>query len=173
MFSSPEKSIDKCGIQVGMDIADFGAGSGLYTFASARSLMSTGRVYAVDVQKELLSKLKNDATRRGLYNVEVIWGDLDKPSGSKLREHSVDLVLLCNILFQSENQKAVMMEAKRVLKPAGRVLVVDWESKAKGVGPKETTSKKTVLGMFEKAGFHLDREVEAGEHHYGLLFKKL
>ena len=64
MFSDPVKNIEQCGIQTGMDIADFGAGSGHYTIAGSRALMATGRVYAIDVQKDLLAKLKNEATRQ-------------------------------------------------------------------------------------------------------------
>jgi SAM-dependent methyltransferase len=69
----------RCGIQAGMEIADLGAGSGFYTIAAAKALISTGRVYAVDAQKDLLTKIKNNAVSQGLYNVEVIWGDIEKP----------------------------------------------------------------------------------------------
>ena len=171
-FSDPTKNIEQCGVQAGMDIADLGAGSGFYTIAAAKALMSTGRVYAIDAQKDLLSKLKNEATRQGLYNVEVIWGDLDKVNGTKLRDACVDLGLVCNVLFQLENRKGLVSEVKRILKPTGRVLVVDW-SDSGDLGPEKTVSKESVVKMFEKEGFHLDREIKAGSHHYGLIFKKL
>ena len=105
MFSDPIKNIEQCGIQAGMEIADFGSGSGHYSLAAAKALMSTGRVYAIDVNKDLLTKLKNHASREGMYNVEVIWGDLEKPRGTKLRDMSVDLVFLSNILFQLEDKE--------------------------------------------------------------------
>lgn len=175
MFSDPAKNIEQCGIQAGMEIADFGSGSGHYTISAARALASTGRVYAIDIQQELLSKLKNLATREGLYNIEVIWGDIDKKNGTKLRENSVDYVLLSNILFQLEDKNAVVEEVKRVLKPAGKVLVVDWTDSFGGIGPKpEAVIPKTkAQELFEKAGFHLDREISAGAHHYGFIYKKL
>lgn len=175
MFSDPVKNIEQCGIQAGMEIADFGSGSGHYTLAASKALMATGRVYAVDIQQDLLSKLKNTATKEGLYNIEVIWGDIDKLGGTKLRDSTMDLVLLCNIMFQLENKEAVVNEVKRVLKPAGRVLVVDWTDSFGGIGPKPeaVVTKIKAQEIFEKAGFHLDREISAGSHHYGLIYKKL
>lgn len=175
MFSDPVKNIESSGILPGMDIADLGAGSGLYTLAAAKALMATGRVYAIDVQKDLLSKLKNAAAEQSLYNVEVIWGDIEKPSGTKLRDSSIDLVLLCNILFQLEDKTNVITEIKRILKPGGRVLVVDWSESFGGIGPtpEMVVKKDVVKEKFEKSGFHLDKEVSAGSHHYGLLYKKL
>ena len=105
MFSDPQKNIEQCGIQAGMEIADLGAGSGFYTIAAAKALIATGRVYAVDAQKDLLTKIKNNAISQGLYNVEVIWGDIEKPNGTHLRESSIDLALLSNILFQLDDKQ--------------------------------------------------------------------
>ena len=175
MFSDPVKNIAQSGIIPGMEVADFGAGSGALVFAAAKAMLSTGRVYAVDVQQELLSKIKNNAVREGIYNVEVILGDIEKPKGSKLRDNFIDFVLLSNILFQVENKNNVIEEARRILKPGGAVLVVDWSDSFGNLGPKpeSVVTKAVVQDLFEKLGFHLEREIDAGAHHYGLIFKKL
>ena len=175
MFSDPAKIVEQCGIVPGMDIADLGVGSGFYTLSAAKALMSSGRVYAIDVQKDLLTKLKNTAAREGLYNVEVIWGDIEKLNGTKLKDYSIDLCFLCNVLFQLEDKGVIVKEVKRILKPGGRVLVVDWTGSFGGMGPKKemVVNKEDVSKNFEKNGFHLDREISAGQHHYGLIFKKL
>ena len=175
MFSDPVKNVEQCGIQAGMEIADFGSGSGHYTIAGARALMATGRVYAIDIQKELLTKLKNATAKEGLYNVEVVWGDIEKLSGTKLRDSSVDFVFMCNILFQVEDKLAVFKEAKRILKPGGRILVVEWVDSFGGIGPKPNliVKKDFVSGALEKEGFHMDKEISPGAHHYGLIYKKL
>jgi ubiquinone/menaquinone biosynthesis C-methylase UbiE len=175
MFSDPVKNIEQCGIQAGMEIADLGSGSGAYAIATAKALVSTGKVYAIDINKDLLNKVKNDGVKQGLYNIEVIWGDIDKPNGSKLRDFSVDMALVCNILFQVENKDVLVKEVRRILKPGGRVLVVDWTDSFGGLGPKPGAIIKMqdAVDMFEKNGFHLDREIGAGSHHYGLILKKL
>lgn len=175
MFSDPVKNVEQCGIQAGMEIADFGSGSGHYSMAAARALISTGRVYAIDIQQDLLTKLKNEAVRQGLYNIEVIWGNIEKLNGTKLRDNSVDLVIFSNIMFQLEDRETAVKEAKRVLRPGGRVLIVDWSDSFGGIGPKpESVVRKDVASaLLEKNGFHLDREISAGAHHYGLIYKKL
>lgn len=175
MFSDPIKNIEQCGIQAGMEIADFGSGSGHYSLAAAKALISTGRVYAIDIQQDLLTKLKNTATREGLYNIEVVWGNIEKPNGTKLKDNSIDLVLLSNIMFQVENKDGVIKEVKRVLRGGGRALVVDWTDSFGNMGPHpEVVFKKNdAMNSFSKYGFHLDREILAGAHHYGLIFKKL
>lgn len=175
MFSDPTKVVEQCGIQAGMDIADFGAGSGYYSLAASRALVSTGRVYAIDAQKELLTKLKNLATREGVYNIEVIWGDFEKLGGTKLRDSSIDLIFMCNIFFQLEDKEGAVKEAIRILKPKGRVVFVDWQDSFGGLGPKaeHVFKKNKATPLFEKFGFHMDREIQAGSHHYGFIFKKL
>ncbi len=175
MFSDPVKNIEACGVQAGMDIADLGAGSGFYTLAAAKALVATGKVYAVDAQKDLLTKLKNQATRDGLYNVEIVWGNIEKEKGTNLREGMIDLALICNVLFQVEDRSGTIAEIKRILKPGGRVLVVDWTDAFGGIGPhpKSVITKAAAQEMFEKAGFSLDREISAGSHHYGMIMKKM
>lgn len=175
MFSDPEKIVEQCGIQVGMEIADLGAGSGFYTVAAAKALISTGRVYAVDLQKDLLTKIKNTAVSQGFYNVEIIWGDIEKPNGTHLRDGTIDLAFLTNILFQLDHKQDALNEVKRILKPGGRVLVVEWSDSFGGLGPepKKIVPQMLTQEMFEKIGFHSDREIDAGSHHYGLIFKKL
>ncbi len=175
MFSDPVRIIEQSEIHPGMDIADFGSGAGQFTLQAAKALMATGRVYAIDVQKDLLSKLKNEAVHQALYNVEIVWGDIEKQNGTQLKDSCVDLVMMCNLLFQLENKDSVIKEAKRILKPGGRILVVEWEDSFGGIGPKPemVVTKVMAQNLFEKGGFSLDREVAAGSHHYGMIFKKL
>ncbi len=175
MFSDPVKNIEQLGVQAGQEIADLGSGSGAYTLASAKALISTGKVYAIDINKDLLNKVKNEGVKQGLYNIEVIWGDIDTPNGTKLRDFSVDIALVCNVLFQIENKDVLVKEVRRILKPGGKALVVDWTDSFGGLGPKQSH----VFGLdkskeiFEKNGFHVEREFSGGGHHYGLVFKKL
>lgn len=175
MFSDPEKNIEQCGIQAGMEIADLGSGSGFYTLAASKALISTGRVYAIDAQKDLVTKIKNEAVRQGLYNVEVIWGDIEKLGGTHLRDGTINLALVCNVLFQLEDKKTAINEIKRILKTSGRVLIVEWSDSFGGIGPRPemVVKKEVLLEIMEKNGFHMDREISAGAHHYGLIFKKL
>jgi len=174
-FSDPKKNIDQCGIQAGMIIADLGSGSGFYTLESAKALGSTGKVYAVDAQKDLLARLKNNATKEGLFNVEVIWGDIEKVGGTHIKDNSIDLILICNLMFQVTDKKGVVVETRRILASGGRVLLVDWTDSFGGIGPhkEHVFGKVDAEHLFEASGFSKDREIQAGSHHYGFIYKKL
>ncbi|MBI5456190.1 class I SAM-dependent methyltransferase [Candidatus Kaiserbacteria bacterium] len=172
-FAHPRRNVAALGIQPGMKIADFGAGSGAYVHAIANELSGSGTVYAVDVQKDLLRRIKNDALKRGLHNVEVVWADIEKPGASKIKEHMLDLVLISNLLFQLQNHKVPFVEAHRILKKEGRLAVIDWNDSYGGIGPikSHVVPKGEVILLANNAGFELAREFSAGTHHYGLIFR--
>lgn len=173
MFSNPQKNISQLGIDYGMKVADLGAGSGFYTIECAKIVGSTGRVYAVDVQQDLLNKIKNSGSLIGVHNIEVIWGNIEKIGGTKLRESLVDRVILSNTLFQVSvsDRDNLALEIKRILKSNGKLLVIDWEG-GSPLSPKTLVPKIVVEGIFEKIGFQLEKSFDAGDHHYGIIFKK-
>lgn len=174
MFSDPENNIKQFALTPGMMVADFGSGSGFYSMAAARAVAPSGKVFAVDIQKDLLDKLKNGARQNHLSNVDVIWGDLEHLGGTKLRESSMDAVLVCNLFFQIQNKDGLCLEVKRVLRGNARVMVIDWAGSFGGIGPAEADviSKIKMTDLFQDHGFVLDREISAGAEHYGLIFRK-
>lgn len=135
MFSDPKKNIEAFSLIPGMTIADLGAGSGAYCEPVAIAVGDKGKVYAVDVQKDLLAKIKNDANKNHILNIEVIWGDIEKVGGTKLRDGCVDGVIASNILFQLTNKEGFRAEVRRILKPGGRLFVIDWTDSFGGLGP--------------------------------------
>jgi ubiquinone/menaquinone biosynthesis C-methylase UbiE len=161
-------------IEPGMIVADFGSGSGAYVHAIAERLAHAGHVYAIDVQQELLRRIKNESHKRGYKNVEIVWSDLERPYGSRIADNHVDRVLISNLLFQLEDKDVLMSEAYRILKPEGLLAVVDWSESFGGMGPhkNDVVKKSAALAHMKKAGFEQVREFEAGAHHYGLISKK-
>lgn len=174
MFSDPAKNIEQFGLYKGMFVADFGAGSGFYTMSAAKAVGSDGKVYAIDVQKDLLQKIKNEANVEQILNIEIIWGDVEKLGGTKLKDGSIDACVIANIFFQTAEKNNVCLEAKRILKNGGKALVVDWLDSFGGLGPRQEDVflPKSAKEIFQKNGFGLLKEFSAGEHHYGLIFKK-
>ena len=172
-FAHPARNVGALGIEPGMLVADFGSGSGAYVLLIAEALANAGHVYAIDVQRDLLQRTKNEAQRRGFKNVEVIWTDLEHHQASKLADRKLDLVLISNLLFQVENRSAILAEAWRILKPMGRLAVIDWSDSFGGMGPQknDVVDKEAALELAQKNGFELQREFAAGAHHYGLLLR--
>jgi ubiquinone/menaquinone biosynthesis C-methylase UbiE len=173
MFSDPQRNIHELGLSAGRTVADFGAGSGFYSIEAARVVGSSGRVYAIDAQKDLLERLRKDAHKQHL-GIDVIAGNLEKLGGSKIRESSCDAVIASNILFMVEDRKSFLLEAKRVLKPNGKLLLIDWAGSFSGMGPhaNHVIYKDDAVKLCLSVGFTLDREIHAGSHHYGIIFRK-
>lgn len=173
MFSDPAKNVEQFGLSKGMFIADFGAGSGFYTMLLAKAVGENGRVYAIDIQKELIQKIKNQAKIEHLSNIEIIWGDVEKIGGSKMKDGSVDAVIIANILFQIPDKNNICLEAKRILKKEGKVFVIDWIDSFGNLGPRQEDvfSPSKAKEIFQKNGFAVEKEFSAGEYHYGLIFK--
>lgn len=173
-FSDPAENVERFGITDGMYIADFGSGSGHYSLALAEAVGDSGRVYAIDVQQELLKKVKDLSRAEHRNNIEALWGNVEKLGGSKLREGSVDGVVIANALFQFEDKDAALAEARRILKPKGRLFLIDWSESFGGLGPQpeHVVPADAAKGLAEKAGFAFVNDISAGDHHYGLIFRK-
>lgn len=173
-FSDPAKIITQLDLQSGSRVADFGAGSGAYALAAARAVGEHGRIFAVEVQKELLSRLEREARAKGSANIEGVWGDAEEAGGTHLADGLCDAVILANILFQTPNKEGLAREAARVLKPRGRALVVDWKGSFGGAGPTPgaVVSEAAARKVCEGAGLSFERAVDAGAHHYGMIFRK-
>jgi len=174
MFTDPESNIESFGLEPGMKVADMGAGSGFYSIAASKAVGETGKIYAIEVQKELLAKIKNDADRVGATNIDYIWADIEILNGCRIATRSVDAVFLTNTLFQVEDKMGTLHEAFRIIKPKGRILLIDWEDSFGGMGPQQSAviTKEKAKSMLEEAGFIFDREFNPGEHHYALIMKK-
>ena len=171
-FAEPSKNVLQMGLADGMRVADFGAGTGAYAFAAAGAVGPAGHVYAIDVQEDVLAHLRDAANQRGLKNVEAIWGDIERPGGTKLRDHVLDAAILSNVLFQVEDKKAALAELARVLKPHAKLLVADWAGSYGGIGPsdEQIVPEHEAEELFITAGFHKVKSFRAGPHHYAILF---
>ncbi|MEK9185631.1 MAG: methyltransferase domain-containing protein, partial [Patescibacteria group bacterium] len=77
MFSNPKNNLEQFGLTKGMKVADLGVGAGFYALEAARIVGAEGRVFCVDVQKELVAGVRRTAEKEGLNNLEAIWGDIE------------------------------------------------------------------------------------------------
>ncbi len=170
MFVNPIEILNKLDLRKDMIAADFGSGSGGWAIPLAQKL-EDGQVFAVDVQESPLSALQGRAHLAGVGNIKTILADVESPIPG-IADNSLDLVLITDLLFQTEDYKAVFKEAKRALKKGGRILAVEWNVDAL-LGPQNgKISKEQVKEVAESFGFSLDKEMEAGDYHYALILSK-
>jgi len=171
MFLNPDKILDELKIKGNMIIADFGCGSGGFTIPIARRI-DEGLVYGIDLMESPLSVLKSTARLENLNNIKIIKTDLEPVRGSTIGGNSVDMVFIPNVLFQVDNKSAIILEAIRILKNSGKLIIIDWLTKATQ-GPEEgRISKEEVIRLATDQGVKFEKEFNAGKYHYGLIFIK-
>jgi len=175
MFSDPNLIVSQLHIMPGESVADLGAGTGAYSFILSKVVGPTGKVYACEVQKDMLVRIENEIKERHLSNIQTVWSNIENHQGTKLRDHSIDWVIVANTLFQVEDRDGMIKEIARILKPNGAVLLVDWAESFGNIGPhvQDVVSKDDAIRMFGAFDFHLTPQIiDAGSHHYGCIFKK-
>jgi len=171
-FSEPRENVLHLGLREGMKVGDFGAGSGHYARAAAAMVGTGGKVYAIDVQENVLKHLKLNTHTAHHGIIDTIWGDIEKPGGTHLRDASLDAVILANTLFQVEDRPGLLGEIRRVLKLDGKLMVVDWAGSYGGIGPAPdaVVTEHDAEAFFINGGFHKVKSFRAGPHHYGVIF---
>jgi ubiquinone/menaquinone biosynthesis C-methylase UbiE len=171
MFSTPSLCLSQFNLEPGMVVADLGCGSGAYTKDISVRVGSTGKVYAVDVQKGLVDKLAQECKEENLSNVSVLWDDMDDANGIALQDSSIDRIIVANTLFLLDDIQKFATEAKRILKPKGMALIIDWSESFGGLGPapQYVVTQSRAQELFEKVGLFTVKTINAGEHHYGFV----
>jgi len=118
-FLNPSEVLKQLKLKKEMVAADFGSGAGGWALPLAK-ILEEGKVYAIDILEEPLSALKAKIKLGKIFNIELIKSDVNQTS--KLTPESCDLVLMTNLLFESEDKKRVLEEGKRVLKKGANFL---------------------------------------------------
>lgn len=172
-FLRPEEIIQQINIRQGEKIADFGCGAGYFTIPLARLIGEDGEIYALDILETALESVQSKAKTEGIFNIKTSRCNLEELNGSKLEDSSVDLVLVANILFQSSKKIDIIKEARRVLKPKGKMVVIDWKPN-QPMGPSEDliVSKEEIEKISKDQGFELEKEFPVDKYHWGIIFKK-
>lgn len=131
-WQRPDQIMDALGIADGATVADVGAGAGWFTIRLARRVGPNGRVYAEDVQPQMIEAITRRVQREGLRNVTTILGTPDDP---RLPPGALDAVLMVNVYHELEDPVALLRNVARALAPKGRLGIVDFTKEGGGPGP--------------------------------------
>lgn len=174
-FVSPDIVSTHFHIKPGDVVADFGAGSGYFVPALARATGGSGKVYACEIQKNLVETIGNVVRQQGLSNVDPLWCDLEEPQGIKIADAAVDVGVMVNTLFQVEDAKTAVSEIARTLRSGGNLFIIDWTESFAGLGPQpdDIVPETAARSVAEAAGFQFVRSFDAGDHHYGVALQKV
>lgn len=161
------------GLEPGTAVADVGAGTGFITRLMAQEVGADGRVYAMDIARELLDHIETTAGADRLTNVTTVLGDQHT---TNLPAASVDLALVCDVYHHFEFPHDSLASIHQALREDGRLVIVDFE-RIEGVSAEFQLShvragKGTVSDEVKNAGFDLVAEIPLIPGQYYLVFQK-
>lgn len=173
-FVDPATLVDKLSIKPGSTVADFGCGSGYFSFEFSRSVGTEGMVYALDVLPSALEAVSSRAKSLGLSNISPKRVNLENEQGSGLPGDSIDWVILKDMLFQNQKKSIILQEVARVLKAGGQALVMEWHPDEALVGPEKSlrVHPDDLKTLLSEAGLSFEKEIPVGGFHYAFLVKK-
>ncbi len=173
-FVDPSKVADQLEVKPGESVADFGCGAGFFSFEFAKRVAPDGVVYALDVLPSALEAVNSRAKTLGISNLVTKRVNLEREHGSMLPPESADWVIVKDILFQNEKKDIILREVARVLKKAGRALIMEWNPSESFVGPEKQLRilPDQIKALFATARLAVEREVPVGGFHYAYLVKK-
>ncbi len=167
----PDQALDALKLAKGMMVADIGAGTGYMTLRMARRVGPEGKVYAVDVQPEMIRRLRANAQKAGLENIEPILGTDTDP---KLPAGKIDLALMVDVYHELQQPQAMLRALRTALKDDGRLVLLEYRKEDPAV-PIQPLHKMSVAGVkleLEAEGFRLEQTIETLPRQHILIFGK-
>jgi ubiquinone/menaquinone biosynthesis C-methylase UbiE len=169
-WQRPEQVMDALGIADGARVADLGAGGGYFTIRLARRVGPNGRVYAEDVQDEMLGSINRRIEREQMTNVETVKGTFDDPR----LPAGLDAVLIVDTFNAFERPVTVLQRVRESLKPRGRVGIIEYNKDGYGPGPamEDRIDPEVVINAARAAGLRLAKRETFLRYQYMLVFEK-
>ena len=151
------ESFKQLKLTAGMTVCDLGCGNGYWTLPMGRDVGETGRVLAVDIQPEMLKKLRVRAAKAKLQNIEPILGDVDDPN---LPDGEVELLLMVDVYHEFSHPETMLWEIRNSLMDKGVVALLEYreEDPKVPIKPRHKMSKNQIMKEYEGNGFKLVRE---------------
>jgi ubiquinone/menaquinone biosynthesis C-methylase UbiE len=167
LWENPDQILGLVEIKPNFIAADLGCGSGFFTIPLAKKV---AKVYAIDVQKEMLEILEQKMRKQKIKNIELV---LSNENEIPLENGSVELLITVNTLHEFSDKGKMIKEMQRVLKPKGKIVIVDFKKEETGFGPPVAirVSRVQAVSLFEVQGFKTVKTVGL-PFHYALVFSK-
>jgi cyclopropane fatty-acyl-phospholipid synthase-like methyltransferase len=166
-WQKPREVIQALALEPGAHVADLGAGTGYFTVRLA-NVLPEGRVYAVDIETDMVRYLESRAQREGLRNVTALKGQPDDPR----LPGPVDLVLLVDVYHHIGDRTRYFRNLSRSLRPGGRVAIVDFRPDSPAGPPRAARiAPETVKAEMKAAGYAVTAEHRFLPYQYFVVFR--
>jgi ubiquinone/menaquinone biosynthesis C-methylase UbiE len=168
-YQKPDEVVLALGLKPGETVADIGSGSGYFTLRLARAVGETGHVYGVDIDPDLVRYLNRRIRDSGMRNVQTV---LSEPDDPLLPDRSIDRFLIVDTWHHIENQERYLALMKKLLKPGGQIVMIDYQKRELPVGPPMTMkiARTDLVRQMLDNGFRLVKEHTFLPYQYFLVF---
>ena len=165
----PEWALKQIGLKPNQVLCDIGAGSGIFTLAAAR--ITSGMVYALDIQQDMLNYIDQKAKAENLTNIQLIpvhGQTFDLPDAT------VDIILMVTVFHEIFDKSTFLAETHRILNKDGQVMLIEFHGSRTPMGPppERRISKPDAKALFNTAGFNLIKDFDLGKNFYCNVFQK-
>jgi len=169
-WQQPQRVIESLQIRPGAMVADLGAGGGYFTFRLAKAVGPAGKIYAVDVDREMIDLIAEQAKKESANQVETI---VAKPDDPLLPATGVDLIFTVNTYHHFDNRVTYFANQRKYLRPGGRIAVIDFDRRAWLEGLLcHYTPSEFIKREMEQAGYVLQQEFDFLDRQSFLIFAR-
>jgi ubiquinone/menaquinone biosynthesis C-methylase UbiE len=164
-WQNPEAILVEVGVKTGPKFVDLDCGDGFFALSAARLVGNEGRVYGLDVDEHAIDRLKEKASKEGLRNLTLKVGMAEE---KVFCDSCADIVFFGIVLHDFSDSVKVLANAKRMLKPTGRLIDLDWKKEPMHLGPplQIRFSEEKASNLIMTAGFKIDGIKKEGLYHY-------
>jgi ubiquinone/menaquinone biosynthesis C-methylase UbiE len=163
-WQNPEEILSGIDLKPGLTFADIGCGAGFFALPAARIVGRKGKVYGLDISEAAISALKDEAAREGLANLYLTAG---RAEDIVFCEQCADIVFFGISLHDFQDPAKVLENAKKTVKPTGKLVNLDWKKEA-SIGPPVHVrfDEAKASRLIETAGFKIETIKDSGLYHY-------
>jgi ubiquinone/menaquinone biosynthesis C-methylase UbiE len=167
---APTRAITALQLRSGQTVADIGAGSGYYTMLLSAAVGPRGRVYATDIQPEMLALIRQKVEKRRLSNIELLLGTATE---SRLPDGAIDLALMVDVYHELSQPQAFLQSLKRAFKPDGRLVLIEFrkEDASVPIRPEHKMSVREARMELEAEDYRFERVLDVLPWQHILVFR--
>jgi len=161
----PKIDLESIGLRSGMIFMDIGCGDGFFTMPAAQLVGDKGKVYAVDIDASAIDRLRQKAAKKDLRNVTAKVGAAEE---TVFCDRCADIVFYSTVLHDFRDPAKVLLNAKRMIKPSGTLVDLDWKKKSTVFGPplRIRFSEEQASNLIKQAGFAVESVKDVGTNYY-------
>ena len=162
---NPDTILADIGLQRGQTFVDIGCGQGFFTIPAAKMVGAKGKVYALDINAEFIAILKQNLAKEGLHNVSLTLGPAEDVV---VCQACADIVFFGQVLHDFTDSAQVLLNARKMVKPTGKLVNVDWKKQPMPFGPplEKRLDEQQATRLIETAGFKVDTVRDAAPYQY-------